>query len=117
MTPELRPYQKDVIARVNAEISGGRRRICLVAPTGSGKTVIAAAIIHDTIAGGQHVVFIDHRCELTAQTSQKLHDVGVDHGIVQAGFPTRPSAPVQVCSIQTLHCASCAIAQNQPAGG
>jgi superfamily II DNA or RNA helicase len=24
-------------------------------------------------------------------------------GIVKAGFPPRPSAPVQVCSIQTLH--------------
>jgi hypothetical protein len=32
-----------------------------------------------------------------------LFTAGVDHGIVQAGFPTRPGAPVQVCSIQTLH--------------
>ena len=34
--PELRQYQQDVIARMAAEIAAGHRRICLVAPTGSG---------------------------------------------------------------------------------
>ena len=43
--PELRPYQVDVIDRVAAEIAAGRRKPLIVAPTGSGKTVIAAAII------------------------------------------------------------------------
>jgi superfamily II DNA or RNA helicase len=48
-SPELRPYQQDVIARVNAEIAAGKRRILIVAPTGSGKTVIAAAIIAEAV--------------------------------------------------------------------
>jgi DNA repair protein RadD len=100
--PELRPYQADVISRVDAEIAAGHRRICLVAPTASGKTVIAAADINAAVARGEHVVFVVHRRELTEQTSQKLHDVGVDHGIIQAGFPSRPGAAVQVCSVQTL---------------
>jgi superfamily II DNA or RNA helicase len=47
-SPELRPYQRDVIARVNAEIAAGKQRILIVAPTGSGKTVIATAIIAET---------------------------------------------------------------------
>jgi DNA repair protein RadD len=100
--PDPRPYQTDAIARIYAEISGGRRHICLVAPTGSGKTVIAASIINDAVARGEKVVFVVHRRELTEQTSQKLHDVGVDHGIVQHGFAARPGAAVQVASIQTL---------------
>ncbi len=41
----LRPYQAEVIARVDAKIASGVRRILLVAPTGAGKTIIAAAII------------------------------------------------------------------------
>jgi type I site-specific restriction endonuclease len=49
-TPQLRPCQRDVIARVEAEIDGGLRRIVLVAPTGGGKTVIAGAIVADAMA-------------------------------------------------------------------
>jgi DNA repair protein RadD len=100
----LRGYQADALERIYAEIAAGRRRICLVAATGSGKTVQAAAIINRAVARGERVVFVSHRRELTEQTSQKLHAVGVDDfGIIQAGFPTRPNAPVQICSIQTLH--------------
>jgi superfamily II DNA or RNA helicase len=47
--PRLRPYQTDVIDQLNAEVAAGRRRILLVAPTGSGKTIIAAAIIADAL--------------------------------------------------------------------
>jgi superfamily II DNA or RNA helicase len=100
--PKLRPYQRDVIDIIKAEVISGCRRICLVAPTGSGKTVIASALIADGRLG-HRVLFVAHRRELTDQTSQKLHAVGVDHGIIQAGFPTRPGEPVQIASIQTLH--------------
>jgi DNA repair protein RadD len=42
---ELRDYQLDAIERCRREVARGRRRIILVAPTGSGKTVIASAIV------------------------------------------------------------------------
>ena len=41
--PDLYPFQHNVLARIEAEIAAGHRRICLVAPTGAGKTVIAAS--------------------------------------------------------------------------
>jgi DNA repair protein RadD len=47
---ELRPYQRDVIAELDEAIAAGKRRIILVAPTGAGKTIIAAAIIQAAIA-------------------------------------------------------------------
>jgi type I site-specific restriction endonuclease len=37
----LRPYQTEVIAEIEQAIAAGVRRIILVAPTGSGKTVTA----------------------------------------------------------------------------
>jgi DNA repair protein RadD len=74
-----------------------------VAPTGAGKTVIAGAIIAEAASKGCRVLFLAHRRELITQASRKLHAVSVDHGIVLAGHPTRPSVPVQVASISTLH--------------
>lgn len=46
----LRPYQREVVAEVEQRIAAGERRIIVVAPTGAGKTVIAAAIIEAAIA-------------------------------------------------------------------
>jgi DNA repair protein RadD len=101
--PILRPYQAEVIARVEAEIAAGQRRILLVAPTGSGKTVIAAAIIASAAEAGRRILVIAHRREIVTQTHAKLYATGVDAGIIQAGFPPRLRECVQVASIQTLH--------------
>jgi superfamily II DNA or RNA helicase len=101
--PKLRPYQSAVIGRIWAMIEAAQRRILLVAPTGSGKTVIAGAIVKDAVERGLGVLILVHRRELTTQTSAKLYDVEVDHGIIQAGFPPRPGERVQIASVQTLH--------------
>jgi DNA repair protein RadD len=99
---ELRPYQVDVIADIDRSVAAGRRRNILVAPTGSGKTVIASAIIKAARAAFRRVLVLSHRREITIQTSAKLHQNGIPHGIIQAGFPLRPLENVQVASIQTL---------------
>lgn len=101
--PQLRDYQRDVIARLEGQVTAGRRRLLLVAPTGAGKTIVASAIVADAVARGQAVLFWAHRRELIQQASKKLHASGIDHGIIQAGFPPREDAAVQVASIQTLH--------------
>lgn len=101
--PELRPYQRDVINRVDAAISEGKRRIILVAPTGAGKTVISAEIIRRANMAGRRSLVLAHRREIVGQTIHKLFDFGIDAGIIQAGFPTRPAEAVQVASVQTLH--------------
>jgi superfamily II DNA or RNA helicase len=71
--------------------------------TGGGKTVVVAAIVAEAVAAGGRVLFIAHRRELIQQASAKLHAAGVDHGIIQAGFPTRPGERVQVASISTIY--------------
>jgi superfamily II DNA or RNA helicase len=107
----LRDYQTDVITRVWAAVAAGKRAPLIVAPTGAGKTVIAAQLISDTIKKliaavverGECVLVLAHRRELIEQISAKLHAIGVDHGIIQAGFKPRPDQKVQVASIQTLY--------------
>lgn len=78
------------------------RSALLVCPTGGGKTIIAADIIHSAFSKGSRVVFLAHRKELIDQTSEKLSRFDVPHGIIQAGRLTNPGAHVQVASVQTL---------------
>jgi len=55
---ELRPYQNTFVADFSTHVSAGKRRIIGVAPTGSGKTVIAAAIIKQHIANYKDVLVL-----------------------------------------------------------
>lgn len=76
----------------------------LVAPTGAGKTIIAAYVIQSAIALGNRSLFVAPRRELIGQTVRKLADAGVwDVRVIQAKNDIgRPDAPVIVGSIQTL---------------
>jgi DNA repair protein RadD len=103
----LRPYQLEAVERLRAEIRAGQRKILLIAPTGSGKTVIASHMIVSALARGKRVLFVAHRREILSQTYQKLLDFGVPReslSIVMGNDPRyRPAAPVQIASIQTLN--------------
>jgi DNA repair protein RadD len=99
---ELRVYQNDVLAEVDQVIGAGKRRPIVVAPTGAGKTIIAAAIIKAAVSKTQRVLVLAHTREIIKQTSEKLFAHEIPHGIIQAGFMTRPDESVQVASVQTL---------------
>jgi DNA repair protein RadD len=100
--PELRPYQTDIVAKFQACLEAGKRRVILVAPTGSGKTIIGADIIRTFVRAAKSVMVLAHRREIITQTSAKLRAAGIGHAIIQAGFQPRPLELVQVASIQTL---------------
>jgi DNA repair protein RadD len=99
---ELRPYQQDVIAEFNRTVALGQRRVIVVAPTGAGKTFIAAEIIKRKVAAGQKVLVLAHTREIIRQTSEEIFGHGIVHGVIQAGFTPRPLERVEVASIQTL---------------
>jgi superfamily II DNA or RNA helicase len=101
--PVLRDYQVRVVDHVDLCIEQGLRKILLVAPTGSGKTVIAGEIIRRHRAKLKSALFVAHRREIVAQTSEKLSDIDVPHGIIMAGTIPRGLEFVQVAAIQTLH--------------
>src|SRR5215472_7910797 len=102
MAPVLRPYQVDAVADLVHAIETGERRIILVAPTASGKTIIACELIRALAERFPSALVLSHRLEIITQTSKKLFNCGISHGIIKAGFTPRPAEQVQVASVQTL---------------
>lgn len=102
MSFTLRGYQELLIDRARGAIRGGARSPLLVLPTGGGKTAISAEIMGSAARKGRRSVFIVHRRELVIQTSRTFEKVGIEHGIIAAGFSPDPRSSVQIASIQTL---------------
>lgn len=131
MLIKMRPYQEEAIDKLRARIAEGIRKLILVMATGGGKTAVSAAIIWYALQKANRSLFIAHRRELIKQCFCKLVRNGIpphEVGIVMAGVPsstscalfsaldpqlsdddlwkmfarTRPNAPVQVASIDTL---------------
>jgi DNA repair protein RadD len=100
----LRDYQSTAIDRLRASLARGRKRPVLMAPTGAGKTRIAAEIISLARAKNKRVAFCVPSLMLIDQTIQAFWDEGVrEIGVVQRDHHMTDSRqPVQVCSIQTL---------------
>lgn len=100
---DLRPYQTSAVDRVREAVSNGKRAVLLVAPTGSGKTVVAAHILRNIHQKGNSAIFMAHRRELIKQCSNKLTQFEVPHSLMMAGEERSLMAEIQVCSIQTYH--------------
>jgi DNA repair protein RadD len=100
---DLRPYQIEAVKRIDAAVAAGCRRLLVVAPTGSGKTILFAELVRRAVEQGQRALVMAHRRELISQASGKLYSAGIDHGILLSGFPPRPGEAVQVASVATLH--------------
>lgn len=101
MSLTLRDYQHRAIQDLRSAYRGGTRAALLVLPTGGGKTVIFSSITTNAIQRGGQVLILVHRRELIYQTSSQLTDLGVEHGVIANGFPSK-DAPVQVASVQTI---------------
>jgi superfamily II DNA or RNA helicase len=74
--PQFRDYQIDVVRHEESGIAPGWRRLWLVAPTGSGKTVIAAALIAKAADRSESVLFTAHRRALIQQSSRPSAALG-----------------------------------------
>ena len=100
---DLRPYQLEAIEQVRAHIRAGAKNVCLVAPTGSGKTVIGSHLLNEASTKMRKSVFVVDRITLTNQTSETLDNYGISHGVMQGNHErVRPWERVQVASAQTL---------------
>lgn len=68
MVVTLREYQADLYNKTSAEFRKGRRRVLVVSPCGSGKTVLMAKMAADAQRNGKNVWVILPRQEIMEQT-------------------------------------------------
>lgn len=98
----LREYQTQAVSALRRSFSSGKRAPVLVMPTGSGKTVVAKALVEGATLKRRKVLFLAPRRELIFQTCEKLDHAGISFGVIMAGQNPRPWEPVQVACIPSL---------------
>jgi DNA repair protein RadD len=98
----LRDYQQKGVDAIRNSYLNGKRAPLFVLPTGGGKTVVFCHIADTTSRRKKRVLILVHRIELLRQTSGKLYENGIDHGLINAKFTPSVMAPIQVASVQTL---------------
>jgi len=100
----LRPDQETALQALRESVRQGKRRICMQAPTGWGKTEFAAALTNSAQAKGKKVLFTVPAISLIDQTVGMFARRGIlDVGVIQASHHlSNWDMPIQVASVQTL---------------
>lgn len=102
----LRPKQARAIEMLRETLASGLKRPVIQAPTGFGKTVLAANIVSGVLSKNRRVAFCVPMLSLIDQTFERFRENGIDPadmGVIQGDHEWRRShAPVQICSVQTL---------------
>jgi len=112
---ELRHYQTEAIRQVFRawreagapltalnKLGGDMANVCLVSPTGSGKTRMGSEIVKRAVDKGKRVLWLAHRTELIAQASATL-SAAIGLQVIQVtGESGSLFGQVFVASIQTL---------------
>ena len=97
---QLRPYQCAALEAITRGFETYQRQLA-VKPTGSGKTVLFAALAAHYQP--RKTLVLAHREELSAQAVDKIRrTTGLEADIEMAGSRASLEAPVVVASVQTL---------------
>lgn len=97
---QLYPDQTETISRLRSAMTRSKS-VLLVAPTGSGKTIMSTSMIQSAVSRGHTCGFFVPRRELVRQVSKSLSDFAVPHTYSVAQLPHNSQSPVCVHSIPT----------------
>jgi superfamily II DNA or RNA helicase len=101
---QLRPYQAQAVEQTVPRLwEAGKSSVVLVAPTGSGKTVMGCALIRRIITRGHgQVWWLAHAQELIDQPADDLRGMGVAYAFVKSGRSADASSLVQLAQVQSM---------------
>ena len=106
MIPQLRDYQKRAIEDAYAWLNTNRGDLCIVAPTGSGKSWIVAGLCEDLLNGyeGRRIIVLSHVKELLVQDAEKIVAAWPEAplGVYSAGLGRKDMNAVTVAGIQSI---------------
>jgi len=99
----LREYQNEAIEAARASFLEGKRRVVIVAATGSGKSPIAGQMIKNAIEKNKKVLFLVHRRNLVFQFKEILDTkFNVSCGVIMSQVEFKQNRMCYLASIQTL---------------
>ena len=98
---QLYPHQNDVINKLRISLRNNDS-VLVQAPTGFGKTIIAAFIAQSALSKQKTCWFLCHRKELVIQTSKTFSKFNIDHSYIASGFDFNTNASCFIVSVQTL---------------
>ena len=101
---ELRSDQQDAMEKLRRAVAAKHKRICMQAPTGFGKTVLAGELVNGARRKDKRVLFTVPALSLIDQTIEMFQQQGIwDVGVIQGHHTMEDWAqPVQIASVQTL---------------
>jgi ATP-dependent helicase IRC3 len=100
---KLRPYQQECLLRLRARYREGARRLLVSLPTGTGKTIVFAAM-PSFFEMKKRMLVLAHRQELLDQAAAKFRAVAPDLlvGIEQGNRSAPPGARIVLASVPTV---------------
>ena len=100
--PPMRGWQKETMPKIKESLAQGSK-LLLCVPTGAGKTMMSAYVIHDYTSQFKRVMFVVDRLVLIEQTKNAFMRLGLDDiDILQGQNSTYTNAPIVIASQQTL---------------
>ena len=99
----LRPYQNDALQAIKNCVQKGKKRLLVVAPTGTGKTVLFSAL-PAALGITKRVLILAHREELIEQARDKYlrWNPAASVGVEKAEQRATDTHQIVVASVQTL---------------
>lgn len=78
--------QELAVQKLTQLLDSGEQRIVFVSPTGTGKTLMMGAAIHDRVGKGERVHLQTYRKLLLSQLAKNMDDFGIDYGVRASGM-------------------------------
>ncbi len=99
---ELYPFQDKLVSQLRQAMMRGAKRVLLVSPTGSGKTVMFAYLVSRMANKGVRSNIMVHRQELLDQVGATLKNFDTNFNYVAASENFEPDPLTHVSSVFTL---------------